>query len=160
MKIVLKALVFVCSLLIMLGVDFVDGISPRVVLVKDAQAIIGMPATPLSYAGVARRTTRRVVATEAVVATSAAATATAASAAAAPKPAAPPPSTVVVVTAPPPAAPTASAVPIGTVVQALPAGCASVVVGGVSYSDCAGVFYKAAFQGNSLVYVVVEKPLK
>jgi signal transduction histidine kinase len=36
----------------------------------------------------------------------------------------------------------------------------SVAVSGVNYSDCGGVFYKAAFQGNNLVYVVVEKPLK
>ena len=142
----------------MFGVDFVNGISPRVVFVKDAQAIIGMPRTPMSYAGVARRTTRRVVATEAAVVTTAA-VATTAAAAAAPKPAATPPSTTVVVTAPPPPTPAASAVPIGTVVQALPAGCKSVVVGGVSYSDCGGVFYKAAFQGNNLVYVVVQSPL-
>jgi len=158
MKIVLKTLAFVCSLLFMFGVDFVNGISPRVVFVKDAQAIIGMPRTPMSYAGVARRTTRRVVATEAAVVTTAA-VATTAAAAAAPKPAATPPSTTVVVTAPPPPTPAASAVPIGTVVQALPAGCKSVVVGGVSYSDCGGVFYKAAFQGNNLVYVVVQSPL-
>ena len=158
MKIILKALAFVCSLLFMFGLDFVDGISPRVVFVRNAEAIIGMPFTPMSYAGVARRTTRRVVATEAAVATTTAVAATAA-AAAAPKPAAPPPSTVVVVTSPPPAAPAPSGVPIGTVVQALPAGCKSVVVGGVSYSDCGGVFYKAAFQGNNLVYVVVPSPL-
>ncbi|MGZ3579428.1 MAG: hypothetical protein ACXU98_10485 [Syntrophales bacterium] len=153
MKIALKALVFVFSLLFMFGLDFVDGISPRVVFVRNAEAIVGMPFTPMSYAGVARRTTRRVVATEAAVAT------TAAVAAAASKPAAPPPSTVVVVTAPPPAAPAPSGVPIGTVVQALPAGCKAVAVGGVSYSDCAGAFYKAAFQGNNLVYVVVPSPL-
>ena len=30
-------------------------------LTKDAQAIIGRPLTPMSYAGVARRTTRRVI---------------------------------------------------------------------------------------------------
>jgi hypothetical protein len=153
MKIALKVLVFVCSLLFMFGLDFVDGISLRVVFVRNAEAIIGMPFTPMSYAGVARRTTRRVVATEAVVATSAAAAGAAAASAK------PPPPTVVVVTPPPSAAPAASGVPIGTVVQALPAGCKSVVVGGVSYSDCGGVFYKAAFQGNNLVYVVVPSPL-
>ena len=58
------------------------------------------------------------------------------------------------------AAQTAQTVPVGTVVQSLPGACTSVVVNGVSYSDCGGVFYKAAFQGNNLVYVVVEKPLK
>ncbi len=41
-------------------------------LVEPANAIIGRPATPMSYAGVARRTTRRTVyATTAVVATTA-----------------------------------------------------------------------------------------
>ena len=152
MKTTLKTVVIVCSLVFMFGVDFVGEIPSSVVLVREAEAIIGMPFTPMSYAGVARRTTRRVVATEAAVAT------TAAVAASAPKPP-PPPPTVVVVSPPPPAAPAASAVPIGTVVQALPAGCKSVVVGGVSYSDCGGVFYKAAFQGNNLVYVVVPSPL-
>ena len=153
MKIVFKTLVFIGFLLFMFSVDSVNEISPKVVFVRDAEAIIGMPFTPMSYAGVARRTTRRVVATEAAVAT------TAAVAASTPKPPPPPPSTTVVVVAPPPAAPAASAVPIGTVVQALPAGCKAVVVGGVSYSDCGGVFYKAAFQGNNLVYVVVPSPL-
>ncbi|MBC2744827.1 MAG: hypothetical protein HGJ93_17795 [Desulfosarcina sp.] len=56
------------------------------------------------------------------------------------------------------AAQSASAVPIGAVVQSLPVGCTSVVVNNASYSNCAGVYYKAAFQGNSLVYVVVPKP--
>jgi len=52
-----------------------------------------------------------------------------------------------------------SGVPVGTVVQSLPAGCTSVTVSGVQYQDCGGSFYKAAFQGNNLVYVVVEKPI-
>ena len=165
MKIALKALVFVCSLLFMFGLDFVDGISPRVVFVRNAEAIIGMPFTPMSYAGVARRTTRRVVATEAVVATTAVAAtsvaaASAASASAAAAAAAAPKTTTVVVIQAPPPAPAPSGVPIGTVVQALPAGCSSVVVNGVNYSDCGSVFYKAAFQGNNLVYVVVQKPLQ
>ena len=150
MKIVFKTMVFALSLMFLLSIDFTVQTSQKVTLVKEAQAIIGMPFTPVSAAGVARRTTRRVVATEAAVATTTAATATAAAAASAPKPAAPPPA----------AAPAVSAVPIGTVVQALPAGCTSVAVGGVNYSDCGGVFYKAAFQGNNLVYVVVEKPFK
>ena len=113
--------------------------SPVITFVGNAEAIIGAPRTPMSYAGVARRTTRRTVATTAVV---------------------PPPPTVVVVTPPPAAAPPVTTVPVGTVVQALPAGCTSVTVGGVNYSDCGGVFYKTAFQGSNLVYVVVDKPMK
>jgi len=152
MKTILKTLVIVCSLVFMFGVDFVGEIPSSVVFVREAEAIIGLPFTPLSVAGVARRTTRRVVATEAAVATTEAAAASAS--------AKPPPPTVVVVKEPPPAAPAASAVPIGTVVHALPAGCTSVAVSGANYSDCGGTFYKAAFQGNNLVYVVVQKPMK
>ena len=57
------------------------------------------------------------------------------------------------------AAQAASGVPIGTVVQSLPAGCKAVTVGNTEYHDCNGSFYKTAFQGNSLVYVVVQNPL-
>jgi hypothetical protein len=154
MKIVLKALVFMCSFLFMFELNFVNGILPGVVFVKEAQAIVGRPATPVSGAGVARRTTRRVVGTTAVVATATAVTV----AATTPKTttvvvaAPPPPPTTVVVAAPP-------AVPIGTVVQVLPAGCTSVVVNGVNYSNCGTVYYKTAFQSNNVVYIVVEKPI-
>ena len=50
-------------------------------------------------------------------------------------------------------------VPVGTIVQTLPEKCTAVTVGNVQYQDCNNTFYKAAFQGNNLVYVVVEKPL-
>jgi len=53
----------------------------------------------------------------------------------------------------------AGGVPVGTVVQALPAGCKAVTVGNTQYQDCGGSFYKTAFQGNNLVYVVVQNPL-
>jgi hypothetical protein len=142
MKIVLKALVVVCSLLFMFELDFVNGISPGGGLVKEAQAIIGRPATPVSGAGVARRTTRRVVGTVAVAATATAV----AVAATAPK------TTTVVVVQPP-------AVPIGTIVQVLPAGCTSVVANGVTYSNCGSVYYQTAFQSNNVVYIVVDRPL-
>ena len=52
-----------------------------------------------------------------------------------------------------------SGVPIGTVVEALPGGCKAVVVANNQYQDCDRSFYKAAFQGNKLIYVVVESPL-
>jgi len=52
-----------------------------------------------------------------------------------------------------------SGIPVGTVVQSLPSGCTAVTVSGVQYQECSGSFYKAAFQGNNLVYVVVEKPI-
>ncbi len=64
MKIACRVLVFVSALMFMFGVDFVVETSPQVSFVKEAQAIVGAPRTPVSAAGVARRTTRRVVATE------------------------------------------------------------------------------------------------
>ena len=57
------------------------------------------------------------------------------------------------------AASASGSVPLGTVVNTLPGGCTAVTVGGAQYQDFAGSFYKAAFQGNNLVYVVVESPL-
>ena len=38
-----------------------DGVFNGGLLTQEAQALIGRPLTPLSYAGVARRTTRRVI---------------------------------------------------------------------------------------------------
>jgi hypothetical protein len=57
--------------------------------------------------------------------------------------------------APPPAA-AGKPLPLGTVVSALPAGCTSTPVGGVEYYYCGGNFYRAVFQGNSLVYVTAQ----
>ena len=99
-------------------------------LVPDADAVMG----------VRRRTRRRTA-----VVVHSADTAAASSAAASQQQAAP--------------AQTSSGVAVGTVVQALPAGCKSVTVGDTQYQDCADSFYKTAFQGNNLVYVVVEKPI-
>jgi hypothetical protein len=31
-------------------------------------------------------------------------------------------------------------------------------VNNTSYFNCAGVYYQAGYQGNNLVYVVVQKP--
>ncbi len=120
----------------------------RVGLVAEARAIVGAPLTPLSYAGVARRTAYRttVAATSAAAATTAAAQQSAAAAAAAAKPAAPPP--------PPPAD---GPLPVGMVVTQLPSGCVSAPISGVEYYLCGGNYYRASFQGNNLVYVV-QKP--
>lgn len=98
-------------------------------LISDAHAIIGLPSTPLSFAGIARRT-----AAEAALQ---------------------PPAPVV---SPPPPAATAGGdpLPIGTVVHSLPAGCTSTPVGGVDYFYCGGNFYRAAFSGNNLVYVTAR----
>ncbi len=124
------------SAAVLLIADYSPAAPAGLTLGREAAAIVGAPATPGSAAGVARRTTRRVVATEATVATAATASAAAAQ---------PPP---------PPAA--AGPLPVGTVVSALPPGCQSAVVSGVQYYVCSGVFYRPAFQGNNLVYVVSQ----
>jgi hypothetical protein len=110
-------------------------------LVSEARAIVGRPATPVSYAGVARRTAYRSTAyhSTAVVATTAV-VASAAVASTAP------------VAAPPPAG--QPLLEIGTAVAALPEGCEAATVNGVTYQKCGGVFYRPAYQGNTLVYVV------
>lgn len=46
--------------------------------------------------------------------------------------------------------------PLGTVFSALPGGCTKTPVGGVEYYYCSGNFYRAAFQGNQLVYVTTK----
>jgi len=43
---------------------------------------------------------------------------------------------------------------VGTVVNALPAGCKPETKDGVEVQNFGGVTYRAAFQGNNLVYVV------
>jgi hypothetical protein len=59
--------------------------------------------------------------------------------------------------APPPAAvASGTPLPIGTVVSALPPGCVATPVGGVEYYYGGGNFYRAVFQGNSLVYVTAK----
>ena len=136
----------------------------RVGFIGDAKAIIGRPLTPLSYAGVARRTAYRgaVVATSAAVATtaametSAAASQAAAAWARASKDAAAQAAAAARASTPPPAS-GAGAAAVGTVVGQLPGGCVSAPVSSVEYYLCNGTYYRAAFQGNSLVYVV-EKP--
>lgn len=140
MRKVIKTFLFVGFVVFVCAVDLSDINAPELTFVNNAEAIIGAPRTPMSYAGVARRSVRRGGVAVAV---------------------APLPPTVVVVNTPASAAATpVTTVPVGTVVQALPSGCSSVTVSGVSYSDCGGAFYKTAFQGNKLVYVVVEKPMK
>jgi FKBP-type peptidyl-prolyl cis-trans isomerase len=46
--------------------------------------------------------------------------------------------------------------PVGTVVSTLLPGCTPKVVGGVEYRVCGSDFYRAAFQGGTLVYVTAQ----
>ena len=134
--------------------------SLRVGFVKNAEAIIGMPWTPRSYAGVARRSMYAEAAYGAAAANAAAINAAAANAAyanaAAAQAAAANAAAAQAAAAQAAAAAHAasSALPIGTMVPSLPPGCTSTVIGGVNYFQCGGVYYRAGFQGNNIVYIV------
>ena len=164
-----------------LSFDNLQGLDPAagLSLVPEAHAVVGAPLTPVSVAGVARRTAYR---TAAVTTTAAASQASAQAAAAQqqaataqqqaataqqqsataqqqsaaaqqqavaaqPAPAAAPP---------PAAAAPGHALPLGTVVASLPAGCTQLVSGGIQYSKCGANYYRAVFQGNNLVYVTAQ----
>jgi len=133
MKMILKTAVLSVCLGLLFIVDVPPQFPLRVEFGSEAHAILG----------VRRRAFRR----GAVVGASVAADETAAAAAAAPPPAPVP--------APAPAA-SGKPLPLGTVVSSLPAGCTSTPVDGVDYYYCSGNFYKAAFQGNNLVYVTTK----
>ena len=130
-------------------------------LVGEGRAIIGMPFTPLSFAGVARRTAYRSVAyagaadaaaaTTAAVATTAAASEAAANQAAANAAAAQAAAAQAAASAPPP-----GGVPLGTVIYTLPPGCKSTPVNGIDYQYCNGSFWRPSFQGSQLVYVAAN----
>ena len=47
---------------------------------------------------------------------------------------------------------------VGTVVPSLPAGCATVTVDEAEYYHCGADWYRKAYQGDALVYVVTESP--
>lgn len=159
-KTAMKATALGLALASLLAIDVAPGTSGGVTFVRDAQAIIGAPLTPVSYAGVARRTTRR-----AVVATSSATAAAASSqqaataqqqqavaqqqAATAQQQAATAKQQEIVAQQQAAAAP-----PAGTIVPALPAGCVGTAKSGVEYYKCGNVTYRVAFQGNNIVYVV------
>jgi len=140
---------------------YLAGVSPDapagLTLLQEAQAVVGAPLTPVSVAGVARRTTRRAVVatstTQAAAADTAAVqqqqAATAQQQAATAQQQAATAQQQAAAASRPAGAPAA-----GAVVSALPAGCKPVTQNGVEYQNCGGVYYRSAFQGNNLVYVV------
>lgn len=130
---IFKALVIAAVLPLLYLADAVPDAAPGLTLMRQAHAIVGAPATPVSVAGVARRTTVRAASATAAASQQQAASAQQQQAAAA-RP--------------------AGAPAVGTVVNALPAGCTPETKSGVEYQNCGGVYYRAAFQGNNLVYVV------
>jgi hypothetical protein len=153
----LKSLVLTTAALLLYLGDGSPDAPLGLTIVHEAHAVVGAPLTPLSGAGVARRTTRRVVASQSAntaavqqqqtstaqqqsaTAQQQSATAQQQSATAQQQSAA----------ARPPGAP-----PVGAAVSALPANCKAETKSGVQYQNCGGVYYRAAFQGENLVYVV------
>ena len=140
MKTLIKTAILVTGLALLAIVD-APTVSPLVVqMVPEAHAIFG----------VRRRAMRRGV----IIGSSMEAGAAASSAAAAPAPA--PAAAPAPAQAPAPAIHPRDAPPIGSIVTTLPAGCETTTKGGVQYNNCNGVFYRAAFQGSNLVYVVTQ----
>ena len=149
---------------------FLAGVAPHAPLGVDfpgeAQAIVGRPLTPVSVAGVARRTAVR---TTAVVATTTTASAASAQSATAQQQAATAQQQSATAqqqsataqqqaaaAQQPAATPSGQALPLGTVVAALPAGCSQTTSGGVQFYKCGANYYRAVFQGNNLVYVTAK----
>ena len=146
----LKSLVLTTAALLLYLGDGSPDAPLGLTIVHEAHAVVGAPLTPLSGAGVARRTTRRVVASQsantAAVQQQQTSTAQQQSATAQQQSATAQQQTAA---ARPPGAP-----PVGAAVSALPANCKAETKSGVQYQNCGGVYYRAAFQGENLVYVV------
>jgi hypothetical protein len=120
---------------------------------RQAHAIVGAPMTPMSVAGVARRTTARVVVAETAAVEANAAAVSQQQAATAKQQQATAQQQAATAQQQAAAARPAGAPAVGTVVNTLPAGCKPEDKGGIEYQNCGGVLYRSAFQGNNLVYV-------
>ncbi len=142
----LKAFVVSAALTLLHLADVAPDARLGLTLIREAHAIVGAPATPVSVAGVARRTTVRAAAATSATAQQQAATAQQQAATAQQQAATAQQQAA--------AARPAGAPPVGTVVNALPSGCRPEIKGGVEVQNCGGVYYRPAFQGNNLVYVV------
>ena len=155
-----KALAIAAALPLLYLGDVAPDAAPALTLIRDAHAIVGAPATPVSVAGVARRTTVRAASATAATSQQQAATAQQQQATAqqqqatAQQQAATAQQQAATAQQQATAARPAGAPAVGSVVNALPAGCKPETKGGVEYQNCGGVLYRAGFQGNNLVYVV------
>ena len=152
MKRILKHGLLAAGAVLFAAADFGPQAPLGLTFVREAAAIVGAPLTPMSYAGVARRTTRRVAYAETAAVTTAAAASSQQTAVAQQQAAVAQQQAA----AAQQQALAAGSPAIGTVVPALPAGCVAAPKGGVEYYQCGGVYYRAAFQGNNLVYVVQQ----
>ena len=144
---VLKAIDSVTALPMLYLADVSPDAPRGLTLVREAHAVVGAPLTPVSVAGVARRTTVR-AASASTAATSQQQAATAQQQQATAQQQAATAQQQQAAAARPAGAPAA-----GTVVSTLPAGCKPETKGGVEYQNCGGVMYRSGFQGNNLVYV-------
>ena len=151
---ILKALGVALALPLLYLADISPDAGVGLTLGRDAHAVVGAPATPVSVAGVARRTTRRVVATEAAATSQQQAATAQQQQATAQQQAATAQQQAATAQQQAAAARPAGAPAAGAVVNALPASCKPETKGGVEYQNCGGVYYRSAFQGNNLVYVV------
>jgi multidrug efflux pump subunit AcrA (membrane-fusion protein) len=148
--------------LVLLIAEFPSQPPLKLGFVGNAEAIIGLPWTPLSFAGVARRSMYRqavaasamnAAAAQAAAANMAAANAAAAQAAAA-NAAAAQAAAANAAAAAAAAQRAAATLPIGSTVPYLPPNCSSTVINGTNYFNCGGVYYKPGFEGNHIVYIV------
>jgi hypothetical protein len=151
---IVKALVVAIALPLLYLADFAPDAPLGLTLVREAHALVGAPATPMSVAGVARRTTVRAASANAATSQQQAATAQQQAATAQQQAATAQQQAASAQQQQAAAARPAGAPAVGTVVNALPAGCKPETKSGVAYQNCGGVHYRSAFQGNNLVYVV------
>lgn len=52
----------------------------------------------------------------------------------------------------------AGALVVGAIVSSLPPSCSTVIVDGISYHRCDGIYYEPSYRGADVVYVVVDDP--
>jgi len=162
-----------CSIAIAAGLLAAGLTSLPGFFVAPAEAVIGRPLTPASYAGVARRTTRRTVYATTAVASTAVASSNAAAAnsaayeqqqaaqaqmdaAQAQQEAAEAQQQAALATQR--AAQAQQALPLGSVLPSLPSGCESASVGGQSYFTCGANWYRPVMQNGNIAYSVVANP--
>jgi hypothetical protein len=151
---ILKAIVVATALPLLYLAETSPDAARGLTLLREARAVVGAPLTPMSVAGVARRSTARVaVASTAATSQQQAATAQQQQATAQQQ-AATAQQQAATAQQQAAAARPAGAPPAGAVVNALPAGCKPETRNGVEVQNCGGVYYRAGFQGNNLVYVV------
>lgn len=158
---IVKSIVLGAALPVLFLIDFTGDAPSGLGLAREAHAVVGAPLTPVSVAGVARRTTRRtVVAGSAATQSATAATAQQQAATAqqqattAQQQAATTQAQTGATPQKAPAPASAGAPATGAIVSALPGGCVEETKAGVAYQQCGGVYFRPAFQGNNLVYVV------